>query len=80
MEFFSQSLHISRLLQPKCNSLHLASLYLIRFTWVQVHLDGIPSFCHINCTTQLGVMYKLAEGALDAIIYAIDKDVEEMLN
>ncbi|KAK4812332.1 hypothetical protein QYF61_017109 [Mycteria americana] len=32
---------------------------------VQVPLDGIPSFRHVNRTTQLGVC-KLAEGALDA--------------
>ena len=44
---------------------------------VQVSLDGFPSFQCINCTTQLGVIRKLAEGALDAIIYVIDKDVEE---
>jgi len=32
---------------------------------VQVPLDGIPSFWCVNCTTQLGVICKLAEGALD---------------
>ena len=30
-----------------------------------------------DCTTQLGVICKLAEGALSAIFYVIDKDVEE---
>ena len=44
---------------------------------VQVPLDGFPSFQRIGCTTQLGVIRKLAEGALDAVIYVIDKDVEE---
>ncbi|KAK4828346.1 hypothetical protein QYF61_026007 [Mycteria americana] len=29
---------------------------------VKVPLDGIPSLKHINCTTQLGVICKLAEG------------------
>jgi len=33
--------------------------------FVQVPLDGIPSFWLVNCTTQLGVICKLAEGALD---------------
>ena len=33
-----------------------------------------PSLQCINCTAQLGVIHKLAEGALDAIIYVIDKD------
>ena len=32
---------------------------------VQVHLDGILSFRCVNCTTQLGVICKLAEGALN---------------
>jgi len=32
---------------------------------IQVPLDGIPSFWHVNCTTQLCVVCKLAEGALN---------------
>ena len=44
---------------------------------VQVSLDGFPSFQCIDCTTQLGVILKLAEGSLDAIVYVIDKDIEE---
>ena len=44
---------------------------------VQVPLDGFPSFQHINCTTQLRVICKLAEGVLDAVVYVIDEDVEE---
>ena len=41
-----------------CLVLHMALLNLIRsmwehfFTLVHVHLGSIPSFCHINCTTQ----------------------------
>jgi len=35
------------------------------------------AFQHIYCTPQLGVMCKVAEGALDTIIYVIDEDVEE---
>jgi len=31
----------------------------------QILLDGILSFWCVNCTTQLGVICKLAEGALD---------------
>ena len=42
---------------------------------VQVPLDGFPSLQYIDCTTQLGVI--TAEGALDAIVYVIDEDVEE---
>ena len=44
---------------------------------VQVLLDGFSSLLCIKCTTHLGVLHKLAEGALDAIIYVIDEDVEE---
>ncbi|NXS63020.1 TRAF2 factor, partial [Brachypteracias leptosomus] len=33
---------------------------------VQVPLDGIPSLWHIYCTPQLGIIHKLAEGALNA--------------
>ena len=44
---------------------------------VQVPLDGLPSFQRIDCTAQLGVICKLAEGALDAIICVIDQDAEE---
>ena len=44
---------------------------------VQVPLDGLPSLRCIDHTTQLGVICKLAEGSLDAIIYVIDEDVEE---
>ncbi|KAK4811172.1 hypothetical protein QYF61_019803 [Mycteria americana] len=36
---------------------------------VQVPLDGIPSLKRINCTTQLGVICKLAEGALSPTVY-----------
>ena len=36
---------------------------------VQVPLDGFPSFQRINCTAQLGVIRKFAEGALGAIVY-----------
>jgi len=42
---------------------------------VQVPLDGIPSLRHVNCTTQLGVICKLAEGALD-----LTKSLKKMLN
>lgn len=39
---------------------------------IQVSLDGMLSH-----TTQLGVINKLAESALDPIIYVVNKDVEE---
>ena len=44
---------------------------------VEVPLDGFLSLQCIDCTAQLGVIHKLTEGALDAIVYVIDDDVEE---
>ncbi|KAK4823539.1 hypothetical protein QYF61_003171 [Mycteria americana] len=44
---------------------------------VQVPLDGIPSLRHVNCTTRLGVVCKLAEGALDPTVYVTDEDIKE---
>ncbi|KAK4825874.1 hypothetical protein QYF61_003148 [Mycteria americana] len=44
---------------------------------VQFPLDGIPSLRHVNRTTQLGVICKLAEGALNPTVYVIDKDIEQ---
>jgi len=38
------------------------------FKFVKVSLDGIPTFCYINCTDQFGVTGKLAEGALNPIM------------
>jgi len=35
---------------------------------VQVPLEGILSFWCVNCTTQLGVICKLAEGVLDPAV------------
>ncbi|KAK4821037.1 hypothetical protein QYF61_012217 [Mycteria americana] len=44
---------------------------------VQVPLDGIPSFWRVHCTTQLGVICKLAEGALDLAVNVIDENIEK---
>jgi len=41
------------------------------FKLVQVPLDGIPSFCLINCTTHLGVISKLVEGKLSPFMSLI---------
>jgi len=45
---------------------------------VQVPLDGFPSFQCIDCTNQLGVICKLAEGALNATVYVIDKEHQSL--
>ncbi|KAJ7400302.1 hypothetical protein BTVI_106587 [Pitangus sulphuratus] len=43
---------------------HMGSLLEL----VQVSLDGIPSLRQVNCTTQLGVVYSLAQTALDPTV------------
>ncbi|KAK4827577.1 hypothetical protein QYF61_019479 [Mycteria americana] len=44
---------------------------------VQVPLQTLPPLKHINTPTQLGVICKLTEGALDSLIQIIDKDVKQ---
>ncbi|KAK4816374.1 hypothetical protein QYF61_016278 [Mycteria americana] len=44
---------------------------------VQVPLDGILSLRHVNNTTQLGVICKFAESALDPTVYVIDEDMKQ---
>ncbi|KAK4831631.1 hypothetical protein QYF61_018571 [Mycteria americana] len=44
---------------------------------VQVPLQSLPPLKQINTPTQLGVVCKLAEGALDPLIQIIDKDVKQ---
>ncbi|PKU48884.1 testosterone 17-beta-dehydrogenase 3 [Limosa lapponica baueri] len=43
----------------------------------EVPLEGITSLRHVNVTTQLGVICKLAEGVLDPTVYVIDEDIEQ---
>ena len=44
---------------------------------VQVAVDGILSLEHVDCTTQLGVIHRLAVGALNSTVNVIDEDVKE---
>ncbi|KAK4824802.1 LOW QUALITY PROTEIN: hypothetical protein QYF61_019470 [Mycteria americana] len=44
---------------------------------VQVPLQSLPTLKHINTPTQLGVICKLTEGALDPFVQIIDKDVKQ---
>ena len=48
---------------------------LLKF--VQVPLDVISSLRRVNCTTQLSVICKLAEGTLNPVVYVIDEDIEQ---
>ncbi|KAK4829612.1 hypothetical protein QYF61_005739 [Mycteria americana] len=76
------SLHLCLgLPRPMCRTLHLALLNFMRFAGahlskpVKVPLDGIPSFQHVDYTTELGVIGKLSEGALNPTVHVADKDV-----
>ena len=44
---------------------------------LKVPLDGIPFPLGVKCTTQLGVICKLAEGALDPTVHVTDEDIKE---
>ncbi|KAK4817737.1 hypothetical protein QYF61_026537 [Mycteria americana] len=44
---------------------------------VQVPLQSLPTLQQINTPTQLGVICKLTEGALDPLIQTIDKDIKQ---
>ncbi|KAK4825630.1 hypothetical protein QYF61_001415 [Mycteria americana] len=44
---------------------------------VQVPLQSLPTLQQINTPTQLGVVCKLTEGALDPLVQIIDKDVKQ---
>ncbi|KAK4825935.1 hypothetical protein QYF61_003447 [Mycteria americana] len=44
---------------------------------LQVPLGGIPPLRRVNCTTQLGVICKVAEGALDLAVNVIDENIEQ---
>ncbi|KAK4821781.1 hypothetical protein QYF61_002197 [Mycteria americana] len=44
---------------------------------VQVPLQSLPTLKQINTPTQLGVVCKLTEGALDPLVQIIDKDMKQ---
>jgi len=44
---------------------------------VQIPLQGLTTLRQINTSSQLGVICKLGEGALNALIQVINKDIEE---
>ncbi|KAK4821571.1 LOW QUALITY PROTEIN: hypothetical protein QYF61_023478 [Mycteria americana] len=44
---------------------------------VQVPPNDIPSFWRVKCTTQLGAICKLAEGAFDLAVNVIDENIEQ---
>lgn len=44
---------------------------------VQAPVDGISSLQRVDCTSQLGVVCTLAEGALNPTAHIADKDAEQ---
>jgi len=54
------------------HEVHMASLLKL----VQVPLDGIPSLRLVSCTTQLGVICKYAEDALNPTVYVTDEVIK----
>ncbi|KAK4816158.1 hypothetical protein QYF61_011540 [Mycteria americana] len=44
---------------------------------VQVPLQSLPALKQINTPTQLGVVCKLSEGALDPLVQIIDRDIKQ---
>ncbi|KAJ7411316.1 hypothetical protein WISP_103196 [Willisornis vidua] len=82
-EFLSQSVLVPGIALTQLQHLALELVELDEvfvgsvLKFIQVPLDGIPSFCHINSTTQLCVICKFAEDALDLPVCVIDEDTEE---
>ena len=79
-EFFSQNVNMCGIALTRVqhlalchHSVHMGQLFKI----VQTPLDGMLSFYFVNCTPFVGVIRKLAEGALDPPVCVIEKDVEE---
>lgn len=44
---------------------------------VKIPLDSVPTLEQIDCTAELGVMHKLAEGGLSLIVYVTGEDVKQ---
>ena len=78
-EFFSQPVHIFGIAPAKGQHFAriLVELHLVHMDScckpAQLPLDSVPSFCCVNCTTQLGVVSKRAEGVLNFTIHLNDK-------
>ncbi|KAK4823325.1 LOW QUALITY PROTEIN: hypothetical protein QYF61_000927 [Mycteria americana] len=73
---------------PTQVTLHLASLNLMRFTqahfsslskslWMTSHPSGVSTATTQLATTQLGVICKLSESALDLAVNVIDENIEK---
>ncbi|KAK4818679.1 hypothetical protein QYF61_017424 [Mycteria americana] len=71
------------LLWPKCRTLHLPLLNPIqlapahRSSLSRSLCRALPPLRQINTPAQLGVIFKLTEGALDPFIQIIDKDIKQ---
>ncbi|KAK4816932.1 hypothetical protein QYF61_025428 [Mycteria americana] len=61
------------LILVECHEVHRGPLLEL----VQVPLDGMPSLRLVNRTSQLGVICKLAEGALNPTVCGADEDIKQ---
>lgn len=65
------------LLQPRGSTWHFVLLKLTQLIQpVQFPLQSLPSLQQISNSTQLGVICKLTESALDPLTQIIDKDIK----
>ncbi|RMC07383.1 hypothetical protein DUI87_16848 [Hirundo rustica rustica] len=84
-EFITQSVLLSGIFPPQVQDLALGLVELHEvpmgslLKFVQVPLDGIPFFCCVSCTVQLGVIRKLAEDAFNITVYSIQLSVTLIL-
>lgn len=84
--FFLQFILMLELPWSTCSTLYLALFNLPTFTWIQFlslfrsFFHAIPSSYHVNCTTQLDVVCRLAEGVLNSIVHVINEDIKYYLS
>ncbi|KAJ7404971.1 testosterone 17-beta-dehydrogenase 3-like [Willisornis vidua] len=80
---FFQSVLVSEIAQSQVHHFALVFIELHEvlifqlLNFVQVPLEHIPFFCCVSFTAQLHVICKLAEGALDPSVCAIDEDIKK---
>ena len=64
-------------LWPKCRTWHL-DLLNPAIQPIQIPAQGLPTPKHIDTSSQLSVICKLTEGALNTLIQVISKDTEQL--
>jgi len=81
--FIPQPVSVLGIASTLVQNLHLTLLNFMRFaqahlsSLVKVPLDGILSLQHIDHTTHLGVIVKLAEGAPNPTVHVTNEDAKQ---